>query len=111
MLELRLGGDGRVDLLLPPDARLPPVSVHRLRDVRPLGFGLARDLPLLPLLLQRGVELLAQRLQPRLPLLPDDVDLRVVGDGLERNVGYALVNEALTDVAMRRLRRGRGASD
>src|SRR2546425_1271214 len=101
MLELRLGGDGRVDLLLPPDARLPPVSVHRLRDVRPLRFGLARALPLLPLLLQRGVELLAQRLQPRLPLLPDDVDLRVVGDGLERDVRHPLesiANNAEIDV-------------
>ena len=39
-----------------------------------------RNLPLLPLLLGRGVQVLAQRLQRLLPLVPDDIDLRVVGD-------------------------------
>ena len=49
VFELGLGGDGGVDLLLPGDARLPPVGVQFLRRVRPLGFGLARNLPFLPL--------------------------------------------------------------
>ena len=111
VLELRLGRDGGVDLVLPRDACLPPITVDRLRDVGPLRFGLARDLPLLPLLLQRGIQLFAQGLQPRLPLLPDDVDLGVVGDRLERDVGHALVDEPLTDVAVRRPRRRRGACD
>ncbi len=66
--------------------------------------GFARDFPFLPLLLERGVQLLAQRLQLCLPLVPDDVDLGVVGDGFERDVRHALIDEALADVAMRRLR-------
>ena len=49
VLELGLGGDGGVDLLLPGDAGLPPVGVQLLRRLRPLGVRLARDLPLLPL--------------------------------------------------------------
>ena len=43
---------------------------------------------------------LAQRLQCLLPLLPDHVDLGVVGNGLERDVGYALVHEPLPDVVV-----------
>ena len=53
----------------------------------------------------------AQRLKRRLALLPDHVDLGVVGDGLERDVRHALVDEALADVAVRRLRRRCGARD
>jgi hypothetical protein len=48
VFKLGLGGDGLVDLLLPGDAGLPPVGVQLLRRVRPLGIGLARNLPLLP---------------------------------------------------------------
>ncbi len=48
----------------------------------------------------------AQRVQRGLPLLPDHVDLGVVGDGLQRDVRHALVDEALPDVATdRRFRR------
>src|SRR5262249_53401519 len=104
VLELRLGGDRCVDFLLSRDARLPPVSVQLPRGIRPLGLGVARDLPLFPLLLERGVQLRAQRLERLLPLLPDDVDLRVVRDRLEGDVRYALVDEALADVAARGLR-------
>ena len=111
VFKLGLGGDGRVDLLLPGDAGLPPVGVQLLRRVRPLGIGLARNLPLLPGLLERGVQLLAQRLQLRLPLVPDDIDLRVVGDGLERDVRHALIDEAVADVPVHRLRTRRGAGD
>ena len=74
-------------------------------------FGGARDLPFLPGLLAGGVQRLAQRLQRRLPLLPDDIDLGVVGDGLEGDVRHALVDEAVADVAVDRLRGGRGAGD
>ena len=35
VFELGLGGDGGVDLLLPGDARLPPVGVQFLRRLRP----------------------------------------------------------------------------
>ena len=62
-------------------------------------------------LLERSVQLLAQRLQLRLPLLPDDIDLGVVGDGLERDVRHALVDEAVADVAVHGLRTRRGAGD
>ena len=49
----------------------------------------------------------AQRFELRLELLPDHVDLGIVGDGFERDVRRALVDEALADVAVRRLRLGR----
>ena len=111
VFKLGLGGDGLVDLLLPGDAGLPPVGMQLLRRVRPLGIGLARNLPLLPGLLERGVQLLAQRLQLRLPLVPDDIDLRVVGDGLERDVRHALIDEAVADVPLHGLRTRRGAGD
>ena len=71
----------------------------------------ARNLPLLPGLLERGVQRLAQRLQLRLPLVPDDIDLCVVGDGLEGDVRYALIDKALADVAAGGLARWRGAGD
>ena len=111
VFELGLGGDGRVDLLLPGDARLPPFGVQLLRCLRPLVVRLARNFPFLPVLLERGVQLLAQRLQLRLPLVPDDIDLGVVGDGLERDVRHALIDEAMADVAVHRLRTRRGAGD
>ena len=57
------------------------------------------------------VQLLAQRLQLRLPLVPDDIDLGVVGDGLERDVRHALIDEAVADVPMHGLRARRGAGD
>ena len=45
-----------------------------------------------------------QRLQRRdhsgLLLLPDDVDLAVVGDALQGDVGHPFVDEALTDAAV-----------
>jgi len=50
--------------------------------------------------LQRRAQRFAQRLEP---LLPDDVDLGVVGDRLEGDVRDALVDEAVTDVVADRL--------
>jgi hypothetical protein len=77
---LRLGGDGGVDLLLAGDALLPPSSMQLSRLGRPLVLGVAWDLPVLPRLAERLVELCAQRLERLLELLPDDVDLGVVGN-------------------------------
>ena len=57
------------------------------------------------------VQCFAQRLQIGLPLVPDDINLRVVGDGLERDVRHALIDEAVTDVPLHRLRTRRGAGD
>ena len=59
--KLSLGGDGTVDLLLPGDARLPPVCVQGLDCLRPGLVRLSRNFPLLPGLVERGVQLLAQR--------------------------------------------------
>ena len=60
---------------------------------------LARDFPLLPLLAEGGVEPGAEGLQGLLPRLPDHVDLGIVGDGFQGDVGHALVDEALANVA------------
>ena len=46
-----LGGDRGVNFLLPRDACLPPFGMQLLRGVRPLGIGLTRDFPFLPLFL------------------------------------------------------------
>ena len=106
VFEFSLGGDGRVDFLLPRDAR--SATIRRgvaLRLRRPLHVGVARDLPFLPLLLQCHIERLAQRLESLLKILPDDVDFGIVGDGLERDMGNALVDEPLADVTVSRCAR------
>ena len=69
------------------------------------------NLPLLPVAVEPGVQVLTQRLQRLLPPFPDDVDLGVVGDRLERDVRHALADEALPDVAVRRRVRWRLARD
>jgi hypothetical protein len=51
ILDLRLRGDGGVDLLLPGNARRPPVGMKLPCDIGPLRVGLARYLPFLPQLL------------------------------------------------------------
>ena len=50
----------------------------------------------------RRVERGAQRFEHRLPLLPDVVDQRVVGDRLQRDVRHALIDEALADIVVDR---------
>src|SRR6185312_9202723 len=81
-----LGCDGGVNLALAGDAFAPPVGVQLAGRVGPLGVGLARDFPFPPMLAKRLVQLFAQWFQLRLELVPDDVDLGVVGDGLQRDV-------------------------
>jgi hypothetical protein len=51
---------------------------------------------------KRGVEPAAQRLQRLLPLLPDHIDLGVIGDRFQSDVRHPLVDEALANVAARR---------
>ena len=77
--------------------RLPSVRGAR----GPRLAGLARNLPFLPRSVQSGVQLRPQRLQRLLPSFPDDVDLGVVGNRLERDVGYAFVDEPLPNIAVR----------
>ena len=65
VFEVGLGGDGGVDFLLAGDALLPPFGVQLLCLLGPFVVSLARNFPLFPLLLERRVELLAQRFQRR----------------------------------------------
>ena len=94
------GSDRGIDLLLAGDALLPPDFMQHLYVRRPALIGLARDLPLLPVRAEGGVQLLPQRFQYLLVLLPDHVDLGVVGDGAQRDMRHALIDEALADVAV-----------
>ena len=56
---------------------------------------------LVKLRLERGIQLLAQRLQRGLPFVPDHVDLGVVvGDGARRDILHPLIYEAVADVAV-----------
>ena len=85
-----------------PDARTTfwkPPSV-------PMRRKFARDFPFLPILIESRVQLDAQRLQLGLPLVPDDVNLGVVGDGFERDVRHAFVDEAMANVPVHGLRQG-----
>ena len=47
---------------------------------------------------------MAKRLQGLLPLIPDDVDLSIIGDRLEGDMWHSLVDEPVTYIAMHRLR-------
>ena len=108
---VRLGRDGGVDGLLPGDARLPPVGMRGRGVSGPTRGCLARDVPFLPRHAEGGVEPGTQRLQGLLPRLPDHVDLGIVGDGFQGDVGHALVDEALADVAASGCLRGRALRD
>ena len=56
---------------------------------------------------ERGVERGTGGIERGLPLLVDQVDLGVVGDGFQRDVRHAFQHEALADVAVERsVRRG-----
>ncbi len=60
---------------------------------------LAGDFPFLPLLAQCFVQLFAQRLQLLLERVPDDIDLGVVGDGFQGDMGHALIDKTVADAA------------
>ena len=65
----------------------------------PFFVCLAGDFPLLPFLAKGLIELLAQRFQCFLEFLPNDIDLGVVGDGLEGDVGHPFIDKTLANVA------------
>ena len=90
--------DGGVNLPLAGEAPLAPRPVRRDRLLRPAGLRRRGNLPLFPRLAERRVQLRPQRLQDGLPLLPDDVDLAVVGDVAQRHVGHALIDETLPHI-------------
>lgn len=55
--------------------------------LRPLFVGIARDFPFFPILAERLVQPFPQRFQRFLKLLPNDVDLRIVGDLAQLDMG------------------------
>ena len=63
------------------------------------------------LILKGSVQLVAERLECLLPLLPNDIDLGVICNRLEHDVRHALIDEAVADVPLHRLRTRRGAGD
>ena len=79
--------------------RLEPGKECSCRRI-PRVFGMAGDLPLLPARVHRLVELPAQGFQHLLVLLPNHVDLGVVGDRLQGDVRDPFVDEAVADVAV-----------
>jgi hypothetical protein len=113
VLELRLRGDGGVDLALAGDALLPEGGEQWLSGWWPVGRAFAGDFPLLERLREAGGgrQLLAERRELAFVLLPDDVDLGVIGDVAELDVWHALVDEAVADVSARPGLRGGRASD
>ena len=94
--------DGGVDFPLPLDPRRPPSGMGLHGGGWPGGGGVARDLPFVPGCAKCGIDLRPQRFQRLLGFLPDHVDLGVVGDGFQRDVRGALIDEAVADVVMRR---------
>ena len=101
VLVVGIGGDGGVDRLLPGDAPLPPLGVKALCFVRPGILGVAGNLPLLPRWSPRArFSSSLKGFQLLLSVLPDDIDLRVVGDGSQSDVGHPVVDEALTNIAV-----------
>src|SRR5690606_669324 len=69
--------------------------------LRPIRFRVARHFPLFPLLTKYRIQSLSQGLEVLLVLLPYNVDLRVVRDGLEGNSRHPLVHKALSDISSR----------
>ncbi len=104
-------GDRGVDLLLTGYAALPPLRMGLLRGGGPCRRSLARDFPVLECLAERGVQLRAQRLQLRLPLLVDDVYLGIICNISQRDVRRSLVDEAQAEVLMGRSVRQEFAGD
>ena len=78
------------------------------RLLAPGGVRLAGDLPFFPLFAQLRIEGRAQRLQRALPFFVNDVDLGIVGNGLQRDVRHTLIDEAQADIVEGR--RGGGAA-
>ena len=89
-----------------------PCAIVLLPSVGPLANlrASSRDSPF-PCRVQGGVERRAQRLQGFLPRFPDGVDLGVVGDGFEGDVGDSRIDEALAHVAGGRGFGGRAARE
>src|SRR5579862_9306342 len=100
IFKLSLGSDGLVYLLLSGNTSFPPISVQFFNSVRPLGIGVTWNLPFLPRLFDRGIQLFTQLFQLCLPLVPDNVDLGVVGNGFERDMWNTFINEAVTDISL-----------
>ena len=97
-LVLGLGRDGGVDLS--SAGRCGPATIrHAVLGRWPSCFCLAGNLPFLPCFLSAAFSFSRNGSSVDLPLVPDDIDFRVVGDGLERDVRHALIDEAVADVS------------
>src|ERR1700730_18109201 len=97
-----------------------PRCVITFTAMRPfVGFSNGREMslcrdpnfPFLPLPLERGIQLLAPWLHLDLPLLTDDINLCIVGDGLKGDMRHSLIDEAVADVSVHGLGTRRGAGD
>jgi len=99
-LDVGIAGDGRVDFVLAFAAKRPPIGAQLFCGVRPFGVGLARGLPIFPLLAQRCIEAGAQGFELDLKTFPDYVDLDVVGDAFQGHMRRALVDKAVPDVVL-----------
>src|SRR6516164_380715 len=64
--------------------------------------GFAWNLPFLPRLVQRGIQLCAEQFELGLKALPDHVDLGIICDLLKFYVWCAVIDEALANVAVGR---------
>ena len=97
---------GLSDRLINPsltrDALLPPSPVKASDVSGPSLAHLSWDFPFLPFSSERGIQFVAQRLEPSLEIFPDRVNRGIVGDGFERDVRHPLVDEALSYITMRR---------
>ena len=102
VLEVRLRGDRGVDLALACDALFPPLLVQPSRasagHPSSASRGISHSSHDSPSSVFSSVRSGSSRC---LELLPDDVDLGVVGDVAEHDVWHALVDEALADVCHR----------
>src|ERR1700730_925314 len=76
----RIGDYGGVDFLLPGNTGLPPVSMKLLCWFQPCIVCFTGNFPFLPLFLERGIQLFTQGLQYGLPLVPNNINRRIVGN-------------------------------
>ena len=113
IFKVGFGGNRGIDRLLPGNARHPPGRKQWLSGQGPVGWPFPGNLPLFqrikctlpathhpPLATHHRINLRPQRLQFRLPLFPDHVDLGVVGNRLEGDVGHPFIDKAVAQLAI-----------
>ena len=102
VLRLSVAGDGGIDFLLPGLAHLLELSLQILRLLGPGGRCLEGHLPLLRRgLTERRTQRFAQFLRGLHVPFVNNVNLRIVGDGFQRDVRHTFVDKALLDASLR----------